>query len=158
MRLCEVIDSEVGSCTVETPPAPWSYGAELALNIQTSRQGPALIKIRIVVDGGVTGVGLLNRSEKDFLFRLPLNPSQRVQEVEIPVENIHDIGRVVVQTWAGEGKCRARVQSLDVFAEGSAPASHSRKMPRGRNAIIGFTSRALASVRKAVTAYAGRRS
>jgi hypothetical protein len=137
---------------VETPPAPWSYGAELALNIQTSRQGPALIKIRIVVDSGVTGVGLLNRSEKDFLFRLPLNPSQRVQEVEIPVENIHHIGRVVVQTWADEGKCRARVQSLDVFAEGSTPASHSRQLPRGRNAIVGFTSRALAGVRKAVTA------
>jgi hypothetical protein len=149
---CEVIDSAVGSCTVETPPAPWSYGAELALNIQTSRQGPALIKIRIVVDGGVTGVGLLNRSEKDFLFRVPLNPSKRVQEVEIPVENIHHIGRVVVQTWAAEGKCRARVQSLDVFAEGSAPANHSRKMLRGRNAIIGLPSRALAGVRKAVTA------
>jgi hypothetical protein len=37
--------------------------------------------------------------------------------VHIPVADIHDIGRLVVQNWDAEGKRRVRVLSLDVFTE-----------------------------------------
>jgi hypothetical protein len=113
----EVVDSGVGACIVETPAAPWSYGAEFALNIQTDRTDLALIKIRVAVESGVAGVGLLDRSEKHFLFRVPVKQSEKVQEVHIPVADIHDIGRLVVQNWDAEGKRRVRVLSLDVFTE-----------------------------------------
>ena len=126
----EVVDSKVGTCVVETPAAPWSYGAEFALNIRTNRTDPALIKIRVAVESGVAGVGLLDRSEKFFLFRVQLKQSEKVQEVHIPVADIHDIGRVVVQNWDAEGKRRIRVLSLDVFTEAlpGTAARHSQDL------------------------------
>ena len=146
----EVVDSTVGACVVETAPAPWSYGAELALNIQTARTDPALIKIRVAVDNGIAGIGLLDRSEKHFLFRVPLKQSEKVQEVHIPVSDIHDIGRVVVQNWDTDGKRRVRVLSLDVFTEALADAAngHSQNLVKTSNGVPAARSRTLATVRK----------
>jgi hypothetical protein len=129
-KASEVVDSKVGACIVETPAAPWSYGAEFALNIRSDRTDPALIKIKVTVENGVAGVGLLDRSEKHFLFRVPLKQSEKIQEVHIPVADIHDIGRVVVQNWDADGKRRVRVLSLDVFTEAlpDTAACHSQDL------------------------------
>jgi len=142
----EVIDSQVGACIVETPPEPWSYGAELALHVQTARRDPALIKIRVVVASGVVGIGLLERSARSFLSRVPLKQSEMVQEVHIPVTDIHGIGPVVVQNWDAEGKRSVRVLSLDVFT------CHPQNQVTPRNGVSGLVPRALATVRKVISA------
>ena len=150
----EVVDSDVGSCVVETPAAPWSYGAEFALNIRTKRTDPALIKIRVTVENGVAGVGLLDRSEKHFLFRVPLKQSDKVQEIHIPVADIHDIGRVVVQNWDTDGKRRVRVLSLDVFTEAlpdTAARRSSTPAPFG-NGAQSSKSRTLTTARRIISA------
>jgi hypothetical protein len=150
----KVVDSEVGACIVETPAAPWSYGAEFALNIRTNRSDAALIKIRVVVESGVAGVGLVDRSEKQFLFRVPLKQSVKVQEVHIPVADIRDIGRVVVQNWDEDGKRRVRVLSMDAFMEAlpGPPSRHSRDLVNLASWAQGSRSRTLTTVRKIFSA------
>ncbi len=149
----EMIDSQVGSCIVQTPPAPWSYGAELALNIQTTRRDPALIRIRVVVEIGVAGVGLLDRSERNFLYRVPLTQTEKVQEIHIPVTNIRDIGRVVVQNWDVEGGRKVRVLSLDVFTGPAteAAANKSQDLVRGQNGNPGLIARTSATLQKMIS-------
>ena len=100
----------------------------------------------------MAGVGLLDRSEKHFLFRVPLKQSEKVQEVHIPVADIHDIGRVVVQNWDAEGKRRVRVLSLDVFTE-ALPATagrHSQDLAHFANGPQGSKSRTLRKIFSAV--------
>jgi hypothetical protein len=124
------------------------------LNIQTTRRDPALIRIRVVVENGVAGIGLLDRSERHFLYRVPLAQTEKVQEVHIPVTDIHNIGRVVVQNWDVEGERRVRVLSLEVFtgAVSEPTANQSQDLVvTAQNGTPGLVARTSATVRKMIS-------
>jgi phosphoglycerol transferase len=112
-----LLDPSVGAAVIRPPVKPWAYGAELFLN-RPSRDALEYILIaEIKVLNGLIGVGLLNVGEQDFLFRKSLGASAETQTVRIPISNISQTGRFVVQTW--ETACQSEVQllSLRLFAE-----------------------------------------
>lgn len=113
----EVLDGTTCECIVEPPPQPWAYGVELALNLSQARRGPCLIRVQVMVKSGPVGVGVLNRAETDFLFRVPLEQSGEIQEVHLPVADVKKMGRLVVQNWETPGDHAAHIRVLDVVTE-----------------------------------------
>ncbi len=113
----KAIDASGGKCHVQTPPQPWAYGVELALDIPRGCKGSGLICLQAQVTGGPVGVGVLNLAETDFLFRVPLYESEQVQLVHLPVEDLGAVGRLVVQNWEMEGGGAVRIAEIEVIRE-----------------------------------------
>jgi Glycosyl transferase family 2 len=110
-----VEDPDIGVVRVQAPEKPWSYGAALPVCQPGTPKGNYLLVVEIIIERGEIGVGLLNAGETDFLFRQPLKPDPRIQEVHIPVLDFTAVGRLVVQNWQNPGESIATVLSIKVF-------------------------------------------
>jgi hypothetical protein len=79
--------------------------------------GEYVLVAELMVDKGTVGVGFLNVAEDDFLGRQALTASSSAQTVEIPIWNISQAGRFVVQNWEMHGKSSVRLLSMRLLAE-----------------------------------------
>jgi Glycosyl transferase family 2 len=110
-----VEDPDTGVVRVQAPEKPWSYGAALPVCQPGTPKGNYLLVVEIIVERGEVGVGLLDAGEIAFLFRQPLKPDPRIQEVHISILDFTAIGRFVVQNWENPGESIATVLSIKVF-------------------------------------------
>ena len=111
------IDPSVGSAWVQCPEEPWAYGAELCLRLPHSTELGHLLIAEIIVECGEIGIGLLNVSERDFLMRKNLQPDSRIQEVHIPIADLLNVGRFILQNWQNAGPATAQIVSLRICSE-----------------------------------------
>jgi hypothetical protein len=111
------LDASVGSAWVQCPEDPWAYGAELCLRLPHSTELGHLLIAEIIVECGEIGIGLLNVSERDFLMRKSLQPGSRIQEVHIPIADLLNVGRFIVQNWQNPGPATAQILSLRICSE-----------------------------------------
>jgi hypothetical protein len=109
-------EPSVGSACVETPEAPWAYGAALVLRGARTTIGDCLVVAEARVESGEVGIGLLNVGETDFLFRRSLKADRRVQEVHIPIPDLKQAGRFIVQNWQEQGPSRIELLSIRVLS------------------------------------------
>jgi hypothetical protein len=56
-------------------------------------------------------------SERDFLVRKSLRPSSRIQEVHIPIADLLNVGRFIMQNWQNPGPATAQILSLRICGE-----------------------------------------
>ena len=111
------IDPAVGSAWVQCPEEPWAYGAELCLRLPHSTELGHLLIAEIIVECGEIGIGLLDVSERDFLMRKNLQPGSRIQEVHIPIADLLNVGRFILQNWQNPGPATAQILSLRICSE-----------------------------------------
>ena len=112
-----VRDSSVGSAWVQCPEEPWAYGAELCLHLPHSTEPGHLLIAEVIVECGEIGIGLLDMSERDFLMRKSLRPSSRIQEVHIPIADLLNVSRFILQNWQNPGPATAQILSLRICGE-----------------------------------------
>lgn len=133
------IDPDLGAAIIKPPSGiPWAYGAMLDVN-NTLQDEPATgltLVVELVIEAGEVGIGILNDSETEFLYRESLPAGQRTRELFIPIYQFRRIGRMVIQNWE-QGHASARVMRLRtcqiVFGGASALA---QEMDEGSYRLI----------------------
>jgi hypothetical protein len=56
-------------------------------------------------------------SERDFLMRKNLQPGSRIQEVHIPIADLLNVGRFILQNWQNADPATAQILSLRIYSE-----------------------------------------
>jgi hypothetical protein len=111
------LDASVGSAWVQCPEEPWAYGAELCLRLPHSTEPGHLLIVEVIVECGEVGIGLLDLSEREFLMRKSLQPGSRIQEVHIPIADLLNVGRFILQNWQNPDPATAQILSLRICSE-----------------------------------------
>jgi methyltransferase family protein len=132
------IDPHVGAAIIEPPPGiPWAYGAVLDVNtLQEEIATDLTLAVELFVQAGEVGIGILNASETEFLYRESLPAGQRTRELYIPVYQFRQAGRMVIQNWES-GHASVRLMRLrtcrTIFGGASALAQQT---PEGSYRLI----------------------
>lgn len=111
------VDPEAGKALVHPPPQPWAYGAELFPNLPERAHGRCILVATLMVTQGGVGVGLLNAVEDDFLFRKHLIADAAAYSVEIPILDLSQAGRLVIQNWDSASESEAELIGLQLLTE-----------------------------------------
>lgn len=109
---CTVVNPKTGESVVETAPEPWSYSAELSIDMPADREGPGFVRVEVLITRGPIGIGVLNPTGTDFLFRGPVQESEEPQSVNVPVSDFRQMGRLVIQNWDTRGVHSARIRCI----------------------------------------------
>jgi len=103
--------------TITTEARPWQYA--MALDWKPSPDIPAesaaWLRIRLAVDGGTIGVGLVAENGRDFSVRRAVAPRPRASTVLLPIMNVSCPERIIVQTWAMPNAARVRIEELTLL-------------------------------------------
>ena len=110
------IDPVIGCVSVETPKDQWAYGAVLALNPVMREAAEYLIIVEVFAMRGTLGIGLLNKAEDGFLYRIKLKASEEVHKVYIPVFDPKTAGRLVADNWDAEHSSEGLILSIRLYA------------------------------------------
>jgi hypothetical protein len=116
-RGSHVVDPCAGSAIIRPPVQPWAYGAELFFNRPSSAAREYVLVAKLIVHKGTIGVGVLNLAENDFLDRQGLAAGANSQTVEIPIWNLAEAGRFVVQNWEMRRKSSVELLSIQLLAK-----------------------------------------
>jgi hypothetical protein len=103
-----------GGIEVETAATPWAYAAALALPPEAAARRPAgraYVSLRVEVERGLVGFGVLNAEGTQFLDRRGVGPSATVTEVFLAISSLSPGCAVVVQTWDRAVSAVARIES-----------------------------------------------
>jgi len=100
--------------TVVTDARAWAFGSAWTWRpvIDVPRGVDAWLRLRVQVDGGSVGIGLLAANGTDFLVRRALSPRAAAVEVMLPVADLSSLGNLVVHTWAAPVPARVRIDDL----------------------------------------------
>jgi hypothetical protein len=134
----KAVDPHVGAAIIAPPSGiPWAYGAMLEVNTPAEEDSTELtLAVELIIEAGEVGIGILNASETEFLYRESLPAGQRTRELYIPVYRFGRTGRLVIQNWE-QGLASARVIRLrtcrTVFGGASALAQQT---PEGAYRLI----------------------
>src|SRR6266478_5533041 len=94
------------------------------------------LAVELVIEAGEVGIGILNPSETEFLYRESLPAGQLTRELYIPIYQFSRTGRMVIQNWE-QGHASARLIRLracrTVFGGASALAQQT---PEGSYRLI----------------------
>ena len=128
------IDAALGAAIIKPPSGiPWAYGAVLDFNNPLRAEPPAglTLVIEIVIEAGEVGVGILNPSETQFLYRESLPAGPPVRELYLPIYRLGETGRLVIQNWE-QGHASARVIRLRTCQTVlGGPAALAKEEPDG---------------------------
>lgn len=107
-----------GGIEVATAATPWAYAAVLplptrALSADGARRG--YVRIRVEVEGGPIGFGVVNQDKTQFLDRRALIDSNGVVDVFLTILRISHAADVIVQTWERAASGTARIQSVSLI-------------------------------------------
>jgi len=100
--------------TVVTGAQAWAFASGWTWRpaADVPRDADAWLRVRLRVDEGSVGIGLLADNGTDFLVRRALSPRPAVVETLLPVADLSHPGRLVVQTWAAPVSARVRIEDL----------------------------------------------
>jgi hypothetical protein len=102
--------------TVVTAAQAWTYASAWRWRtIDALPSGAdAWLRIRVHVQEGSVGVGLVGSNGKDFTVRRALAPTRESIDVLLPVTDLANPGQLVIQTWAVPVAARVRVDELSI--------------------------------------------
>jgi hypothetical protein len=116
---------ENGVCeiAVETRPETWSYALESDLSqLLPDPQGEYWIKVRIAVERGNIGLGVLNRDGLDFLTEMTCGGSG-MHNILAYVKEMGDASRLILRNVTpGNRPARFRLEAVQLLREDSAEA------------------------------------
>lgn len=88
---------------VTTPEGRWTYAAAVPLTIPADVAGQLWVRIRILVQRGEIGVGVLNRAGTAFQHRRFLSAGPDQQTAYLRIVNPHDAAQVIVENASPDG-------------------------------------------------------
>src|SRR5262245_5821725 len=91
-----------GDVIVRTEPVPWTFAAIMAVRPSERDRVKGcrgFITIRVSVQGGPIGLGVLDLDRQRFLVRQPVSQTSAPVEVRMQVPRLGEVGYVVVQAW-----------------------------------------------------------
>jgi hypothetical protein len=95
---------------------PWSFAS--AWSWRPSDTVPpgvdSWLRVRMHVEDGSVGIGLLAANGRDFHVRRAVSPGRQAVEVQMPVSNLADPGQLVVTTWAAPMPARVRIDDVSL--------------------------------------------
>jgi hypothetical protein len=101
---------------VVTTAEPWAYASAWRWRpaAEVTPGADAWLRMRLQINAGSIGVGLLDRNGVDFAVRRALSPGCQPVDVMLPVDDPSNPGRLVVQTWAAPVPARVRIDELTI--------------------------------------------
>ena len=117
---------------IETDPRPWSYSAHVGVKPSKEAHGPAVLLVKLKVDEGELGVGLL-RTESSTDYALPeqsLDPCEEPIDLLFPIPDLREVGYLIFRSWATSGKvtvARVFCVSLHLPAGSDAPGGSGKR-------------------------------
>jgi hypothetical protein len=101
---------------IETSAIPWEYAA--VLSVRPSRDIPEgaqrSLRIRVVVEAGPAGIGLLNADRSVFLQSKQVLPALEPQTIWLAIDDPAAVGPLVVHTWDTPQPARVRLDEIAV--------------------------------------------
>jgi len=103
--------------TVTTAAKEWAFASAWTWRpvAEVPRGADAWLRVRLQVDGGSIGIGLLAANGRDFLVRRALSTRPTAVDVMLPVEAVSHAGRLVVHAWAAPVSARVRIEELTLL-------------------------------------------
>jgi hypothetical protein len=100
--------------SILTSPRSWQYAAVFAWRpaVDVPPGVRSWMRLRLQVDGGAIGVGLLSPDGLSFAERRAVSPSAGPVTVLLPVADSRAPGRLVIQTWELPETASVRIQDL----------------------------------------------
>jgi len=99
---------------VVTPAQPWAFASTFTWQPSAEVPGAAWLRLRLRVEGGPIGVGLLAGDGVNFTVRRALSPRQHPLDMLLPVADMRQPGTLVIQTWAAPASARVRIDELSI--------------------------------------------
>jgi hypothetical protein len=132
---CALVDAARGAMSITPPRVPWAYAAQFALMFASVPETPYLVEIECSVTRGKVGMGILNKKEDDFIYRLAVPATKKRLRVHLPIEDADAVGRFVIQTWDSPAEAHVDINGITLLsdAEQHDPAV-SRTTGHGRPA------------------------
>lgn len=102
--------------TVVTTAQPWAYASAWTWRAAEALPSgaDAWLRLRLRVEDGSVGVGLLSPNGRDFAIRRAVAPTREPIDVLLPVTDPASPGQLVLQTWAVPVAARIRVDELSI--------------------------------------------
>jgi hypothetical protein len=100
--------------TITTEARSWQYAAafDWKATADAPPDAPAWLRVRLNVDGGSIGVGLVAENGRDFSVRRAVAPRPRSSTLMLPVASVSRPERLIIQTWAVPAAARVRIEEL----------------------------------------------
>jgi hypothetical protein len=99
---------------VVTPPQPWSFASAWRWRpaVPVPEAAQVALHVRLHIEGGSIGIGLLGPNGRDFTVRRAQSPGRAPIDVHLPVADLANPGQLVVSTWAAPVSARVRVDEV----------------------------------------------
>lgn len=110
-------DHKSGKARVCSPQPPWAYAVELVVNKPSRGYIRYILAAEVAVTKGVIGIGLLNPTGSDYVFRKSLPASPEAHKVEIPITDLSKTGKLILQNWDTYGQSEAELLFVRLLAE-----------------------------------------
>ncbi len=110
------IDHNSSGLTVRTDPRQWAYSALVDVDPPKGAYGPAILRIRLQVESGELGIGLLLRGSSTEFVTTEQSQDRCEQPTELlfPFPALEEVGALVLRSWAPSGVTVARIISVDI--------------------------------------------
>jgi hypothetical protein len=102
--------------TITTPTEPWSFASSWRWRPAGAVPDgvAASLRVRLEIEHGSVGVGLLDSNGRDFTVRYAVSPSRRPIDVHLPVADLAHPHPLVVTTWAAPVPARVRIHDVEL--------------------------------------------
>jgi MoaA/NifB/PqqE/SkfB family radical SAM enzyme len=98
-----------------TDPRQWAYSAEAEIDIPGVESESSIVKIRVEVESGVLGVGLLREDESAWVARASATEGPIARELRLSVPAQTRSGKLVFDNWTEGGKpARGLIRSIKI--------------------------------------------
>ena len=119
-------DNGVCEIAVETRPETWSYALACDLSQLLDPQGEYWIKVRIAVDSGIVGMGVLNLDGTEFLTEATCG-GEGPQQILAYVKEVGEASRLILRNVTPCNRpARFRLEAVQLLREAGAEAQVGR--------------------------------
>ncbi len=98
--------------TVVTGSQAWAFASAFKWRAPGAPSGSGWLRLRLQVEGGSIGVGLLDSSGTEFSVRRTVGAHARPVEFVLPVRDFSQPDRLVISNWAAAAPARVRIDEL----------------------------------------------
>ena len=101
---------------VTTPVEPWSFAVvwQWRPEVAVPDGATAALRVRLQVEHGSVGIGLLDANGRDFTVRYAVSPTERSTELHLPVADPADPRPLVITTWAAPVAARVQIHDVEL--------------------------------------------
>jgi hypothetical protein len=101
---------------VRASAAPWAFAAQLPMGSigDRWRDCSAMVKLNAQVQRGLIGLGILDQGQKDFLSRLPVQPTAIPIDIILQIPKLGNASTLIVQAWDSGNEGTIQINSVAV--------------------------------------------